>query len=119
MSNYQILFFVLNKTEMLDTLMVALNKAGIKGATILNSTGMAHSLAAKEDSYIISSLRAFLTPDREESRTIFMVLTEEQVKTAREVIHQVVGDLSDPYSGVIFVIPAIYVEGLSQSGIEF
>lgn len=119
MCEKQILFLVLHKTEVLDPLMIALNKAGIKGATIINSSGMAHSLASSEDSYIISSLRAFLTPDREENKTIIMVLDEEQVKQAKQVITDVVGDLSKPYTGIVFVLPAISVEGLSQSDISF
>ena len=119
MCEKQIMFFVLHKPEILDRLMVALNKAGIKGATIINSSGMAHSLASSEDSYIISSLRAFLTPDREENRTIIMVLDEQQVAEAKRVIREVVGDLSKPYTGIMFVMPAISVEGLSQSDISF
>ncbi len=119
MCEKQILFLVLHKTEVLDPLMIALNKAGIKGATIINSSGMAHSLASSEDSYIISSLRAFLTPDREENKTIIMVLDEAQVTEAKKVITEIVGDLSKPYTGILFVIPALSVEGLSQSEIEF
>lgn len=119
MCDKQIMFFVLHKTEVLDPLMIALNKAGIKGATIINSSGMAHSLASSEDSYIISSLRAFLTPDREENKTIIMVLSEEQVAEAKRVITEVVGDLSKPYTGIVFVVPAISVDGLSQSEIAF
>ena len=119
MSSKQIMFFVLHKTEVLDSLMVALNKSGIKGATIINSSGMAHSLAVNEDSYIISSLRAFLTPDREENKTIIMVLDEEQVQTAKDVIYATVGDLSQPYTGIIFLLPAISVEGLTSSNIDF
>lgn len=119
MCEKQILFLVLHKTEVLEPLMVALNKAGIKGATIINSSGMAHSLASSEDSYIISSLRAFLTPDREENKTVIMVLSEEQVAKAKQVIYEVVGDLSQPYTGIVFVIPALSVEGLSESDIAF
>ena len=119
MCEKQILCLVLHKTEVLDPLMIALNKAGIKGATIINSSGMAHSLASSEDSYIISSLRAFLTPDREENKTIIMVLDEAQVTEAKKVITEIVSDLSKPYTGILFLIPALSVEGLSQSEIEF
>ncbi|HBL84753.1 MAG: hypothetical protein A2Y17_01815 [Clostridiales bacterium GWF2_38_85] len=112
MKNTQLLVLVLNKVEVLETLLIEFNAAGIKGATIINTTGMAHTLASnKDDSYIIASLRAMLSDDIVDSRTIFMVLDESKVPVARSVIRNVVGDLSKPNTGIMFILPVSYVEG--------
>lgn len=112
MENLQVMFLVLNKVEALDTLLIELNHAGVRGATVINSTGMAHAIASHEDSAIISSLRAFFVSDREDNKTLFMVLDDKGIKTAREVIHRVVGDLSKPDTGILFCLPTTFVEGL-------
>ena len=114
-----ILFFVLNKIEKLDMLLSALNDAGIKGATVLNSIGMAgelSGLSSEDDSHIISSFRAFFTSGKTENRTIFTVIDKKQLSAASEAIRGVVGDLSKPNTGVLFAAPAIYVEGLGNYG---
>lgn len=110
----QMLVFVLNKIEVLDTLMLELNHAGIKGATIIHSSGMAKALANHENDRFIGSLRAYLNPDREENRTIFMILSEEKISVAKNIIYSVVGDLSQPETGILFTLPTLIVEGLSE-----
>ena len=112
MQNMQVLVFVLNKYEKLDQLLAQLNDVGIKGATVINSTGMAQILSKEYDT-LLGSIRAYLTPDREDNRTIFMVLADEQVQLVRKVIHQVVGPLDKPGTGILFTLPVLSVEGMN------
>ncbi|MDD2268576.1 MAG: hypothetical protein PHY15_03365 [Eubacteriales bacterium] len=108
----QVLVLVLNKVEVLETLMLELNEAGLRGATIINTTGMGQALASKKDeSYIIASIRDMLSGTRVDSRTIFMVLEENKIPTARSVIRNVVGDLTKPNTGIMFCLPVDFVEG--------
>lgn len=109
----ELLLLVLNKIEVLDKLLQSLNQAGIKGATVIHSTGMAHAIS-KEDDVIFSSLRKMFTPDREENRTIFMVLDASKLQTAKEVIYSVVGDLSQPNTGILVALPLSYVDGVAN-----
>ncbi len=106
------LFLVLEKYEILDKLIVTLNREGIRGATILNSTGMAHTLVESDEVSMLGSLRLFLTPPRNENRTIFMILDETGMDIAKKVIYEVVGDLSQPDTGILFSFPLSHVEGL-------
>ena len=112
-----ILFFVLNKIEKLDELLHALMDAGIRGATVLTSIGMASELGMRndEDSHVISSFRAFFVSGKSENRTIFTVIDKALIPKASEIISGVVGDLSKPNTGVLFAMPAVYVEGLGSS----
>ena len=110
----QLLVLVLNKLEVLDELLTQMASAGISGATILNSTGMATTLVhhTEEDVPLFGILRKMLNPDREESKTIFTVLKEEQFETAKEIINRVTGGLSKPNTGIVFTLPINSVEGL-------
>lgn len=101
----QMLVLVLNKTEVLEELLKSMTHNSINGATILESTGMAHALFAKEDTAFLGSLRLLLDPEHEKNKTIFMVLKDDMVDTAIRVIENVVGDLSRPDTGVIFTMP--------------
>ncbi|NLO48005.1 MAG: P-II family nitrogen regulator [Clostridiales bacterium] len=114
MANMQLLVLVLNRYEKLDKLLTALDKSGIKGATVINSTGMARLLNT-ESLPILGSIRTFLNPEREDNRTIFIVACEEKIKRSIEVIHDVLGSLDRPDTGVIFVIPTLYTEGISNT----
>lgn len=109
----QLLVLVLNKVEVLEELLTQMVSGGISGATILNSTGMATTLVhSEEDVPLFGILRKMLNPDREESKTIFTVLKDEQIDTAKEIINHVVGGLENPDTGILFTLPINSVEGL-------
>ncbi len=113
----RLLVLILNKVELLDELLTAFTDCGIQGATILTSTGMARELARADgnnDVPFLGSLRALLDPEREENKTIFTVLREEQVGAAVETIEAVVGDLSDPDTGILFTLPVDYMKGMGR-----
>ncbi len=109
----QLMVMVLNKVEVLDTLLESLMEKGICGATILNSTGMMRELARSGEDYpIFGALRMLIDPDRKESKTLFMVLKDTRVEEAKEIIREIVGDLSKPDSAVIFTLPVTSAEGV-------
>lgn len=105
------LVLILNKVDLLDKLLNSLSDNGITGGTILNSTGMAKSLAKDETSGIFGSLRLFLDPNRKESKTLLFVQNEETILKTIKIIKSIV-DLSKPDSGIIFTMPIDFVEGL-------
>ena len=110
----KLLVLILDDVEKLETLLCALSEAKISGATIVESAGMARSLYHMEDGAFLGSLRLFLNPDREENRMIFMVLNDEQIQTVKAVIKDVIGDLSEPNTGILFTLPIDSVDGLHK-----
>lgn len=108
-----LLIVVLNRVELLDKMLKALNDADIKGATVLNSIGMAHELASMEDSYVIGSLRAMFASDRRENRTIFMVIDSDRITAATQVIDDVI-DLQKPDTGILFAVPVLFAAGIPE-----
>ena len=112
----QVLFLVLNRLDKLDELLEAFSDAGLRGATVVNSTGMAHTLAhSHEDDLTFASLRTFFVGNREDNRTIFMVLDDEKVAVARKIFHEII-DVSQPDSGIIFGVPVSFVDGIEGLG---
>ena len=111
----QVVTLVLNKTELLEALLEELYKAGVHGATVLESTGMARVLdASGDDLPMFGALRQLLDPQRTSSKTVVMVLRDEQVEGVRAVIRRVTGGLNHPDTGILFTVPALTMEGLED-----
>lgn len=104
--------FILHQTEKLEALLYMLSKVQISGATIMESTGMAQTLFNSKNGAILDSLQFLLHPTNEENHTILMVLKEDQVPIAKQAIRDVIGDLSQPNTGILFTLPIEEVEGL-------
>ena len=103
------LIFVLNRVEKLEPALNKLEHAGLRGATVLSSRGMAMTL----DKYCDGSfLRAMMEPDREENRTVFMVLKDEDVERAVAAVEEVAGSFNTPNSCIAFTLPVDFVKGI-------
>ena len=113
--NMQMLLIVLNRTDKLNPLLDAFMEKNIKGATILKSTGMVKMLAKDIEHYpIFGSLRSLWdSEERKDSRTLFLILPEELVETAKECVRTVVGDLSKPDTGIMVTMPLLSAEGMN------
>ncbi|HCL03222.1 MAG TPA: hypothetical protein DHW61_12585 [Lachnoclostridium phytofermentans] len=111
----QLLVLILKKYEFMDELLKHLAKSGIKGATILDGTGMAEALVNMEDLPMFGVLRRMLSEEEKEvSKVMLIVLKDEQVIMTRSIIKDVIGDLREPNTGIMFSIPITYVEGLGD-----
>ena len=109
----QLLLIVLNRVEKLDEILEKLMQHGFTGATIINSTGMMKELAKNIENYpIFGTLRYLIDMDRDENKTIFMVLKDEQVEKSKEIIRKVIGDLSKPDSAILLTLPILSAEGI-------
>ncbi len=111
-----LLIFILNDHEKLDAILTELEKSGIRGATVIDSTGMAKVLHHdKEEVAFLGTLRSLLNPaTRAKSNTILMVLEKKMIHTAVEAIERIVGDLNQENVGVIFSIPVDFTKGIKK-----
>jgi hypothetical protein len=111
----KLLFLVLNRVEKLDDILTAFLCNDIKGATVIDSIGMARLLSCKHDEdeiSFLSSLRVFLNPEREKSNIILTVIQDSQLDIAVSVIESVIGDLSAKDNGVVFSVPVDFAKGI-------
>jgi len=113
--NYWI-FFVLPRPEYLDDLMAAWQEAGVTGITLLPSLGMVgwkQKNALLEDMPLIPDVENFREFNEATSRTLFtLVEGDELVDKVIDATKRVIGDLNQPNSGVLAVIPVAKVYGI-------
>lgn len=107
----QVCFIVLNKVDCLDDLLKAFSEKNLHGATILDSKGMAHSLDGFTELNFTLSLRMLLNPERKSSKTIFMVVKDEEVDTVVSIVDEVTGGLNHADTGILFTMPVTRLEG--------
>ncbi len=113
----KMLVFVLDNVDKLDPLLTELSKQGLRGATIINSTGMARSLYST-GSVMMRSLKILLDSEHEENKTIFTVVDKKQEQIFYQAVDKIIGPLSEPGTGIIFTLPIDSVGGLVQSDDE-
>jgi len=104
---------VLNRVELLEEILERLLRAGIPGATIIDSTGMGRTLVqADHDAPVLAGLRSVFQYSRPENKTIFSVVkTKEKLEKARAVVEELLGD-SQPGTGISFTLQLFDVTGL-------
>lgn len=111
----KLMVLILNKTDALESLLEGMSAAGLGGATIIESSGLATTLSRLDSSFISASIRAILSGAEEDNRTIFSVIRNDQLDLARKVVYNTVGDLSTPNTGIMFTLPIDFVEGTRKN----
>lgn len=108
--------FVLDCPERCPDLLNAWEKAGAVGITILESMGLRRLQAAmRDDLPLMPSLRDLLAGQEMHHRTLFTVVPDEETTEAiLAATEQVVGDLSRPNTGLLFVVPVSRALGLHK-----
>ncbi|HZD05977.1 MAG TPA: P-II family nitrogen regulator [Longimicrobiales bacterium] len=107
----QLLVAVINDPEKLDEILSGFLELGITGATIIGTEGMGRLLS--HDIPIFAGLQTLITRSRPQNRTILSVVTEDRVEPALALLQDVCGNLSDPATGIAFVLPVTRVVGLA------
>jgi nitrogen regulatory protein PII len=99
--------------EILD----AWEEAGVLGVTILASTGIGHMRRAglRDDIPLMPSLQDLLESEEVHHRTLLSVVdSQEMVDKMVVIAQQVIGNLEDPHTGFLFVVPVIQAYGLGK-----
>ncbi len=109
-----VLVVVLYHEEHLRELLEKFPSIDVRGATVIESTGMGELLAS--DVPIFSTLSRLLSGagSRVQNYTVFSVIrTDETLEKAVALVRSVVGDMARPGTGILFVLPVSRVEGLA------
>jgi len=108
------LYFILNDADLLDPLLDELReKAGIKGCTIFDTSGMGRQLAFKvPDAFSMIFSVKKKTVTHTSSKTLLMVLDDSKISPVIDVIESVVGSLDEPGSGILFTYSLDMVKGI-------
>lgn len=97
----------------------AWEKAGTRGITILESTGLGRvrrALGMRNDLPLMPTLRTLLHSREERHRTLISVVeSEEMVDRLIEATEAITGDLCEPNRGVLFVLPVVRAVGVAKN----
>ena len=107
---------ILHDPDKLQDLLDAWEAIGVPGATILHSTGLGRTRTNPgmwDDLPLIPNLRDFYEHDEYFGRTVFTVVPDEAMADkVVEATNQVTGDLDQPDTGMLVVLPLLKVFGL-------
>ena len=106
---YKLILLILNKTELIDDVITLFLELGIKGATVLESTGMAKFLS--EDIPLFAGFREILKGARPNNMTIFSVVPGNIVNKAAAGLQDIIGNFNEPGNGLFFAIPISNIWG--------
>jgi len=110
--------YILNQTDYLDAILTEFAHNEIKGATIIESNGMARVLSHSHDEEelpFLASLKKLLSPDTDSNNIILTVIKDEQLPLAVEIIEKIVGNLDDQNKGIVFSFPLDFTKGIVAS----
>lgn len=107
----KLLVYVMSKIDLLQPLLSELANQSVKGATILESTGMGRELVERDEFSIFGSLRAVLNVNGKSTKTLLFVTEDQDVQKIVTIIERVVGKLEGPDSGIVFTVPIDFSKG--------
>ena len=112
---YHMILLILDELEQCPSVLDAWDAAGAAGITILESTGLARvrKSAIRDDLPLMPSIESLLRGREEQHRTLFTVVEDEaQVDRIIEATQAITGNLDEPNSGALFVLPVTRAVGL-------
>lgn len=111
---YALVVLVLARVEMLQDVLQAWQDAGAPDATVIESTGLARisRLFGRDDVPLFPSLADLSEGGQSVHHTIFSVVDSDSlIDSLINATQAVVGDLSQPDRGILFVLPVVRVVG--------
>jgi hypothetical protein len=114
-------WLVLDNPALLNDVLEAWSDVGVRGVTILESTGVhrVRSRASTQDVPFMLGFSRLLRTDQVGHNTLFAVVPDmaivERLVAATE---KIVGDLSQPNTGVLFAVPVAAAWGLPKQSFD-
>ena len=111
------LWLVLDNPALLNDVLEAWTEVGVRGVTILESTGVhrVRSKASRQDAPFMLGFSRLLRTDQVGHYTLFAVVPKmEIVERLVAATEEIVGDLSQPNTGVLFAAPLVAAWGLPK-----
>ncbi len=111
------IMFVLDDPQRADELLIRWEKAGVSGATMVESSGLHRRLRKLIPMRYVFQYGSDYV--EESHLTFFAIVPDEAtVQACLEATEALIGDLSRPNTGVFAAWPLSWVKGLSKSAIQ-
>ncbi len=107
-----LLICVVSNTALVNEIVSGFLDIGVTGATVIDSHGMLQLAGARIP--VFSGFRQLLEGDRQPNRTLFSVIDDDKtLNEAMRLVEDACGDLEEPSTGIMFVVPVTRVKGLA------
>lgn len=107
------LIMVLDDSTRLNEVLQAWRDAGVKGVTIMESTGVNRVLPRAVAGPMFAGFSQIFGSGRVGHHTLFAVIEGlELAETAVVATESVLGNLTQPHTGIVFVVPVVKVWGM-------
>lgn len=109
------LMMVLDDSTRLNEVLQGWRDAGVKGVTIVESTGVNRVLPRSTAGPMFAGFSQIFGSGRVGHNTLFAVIDDlETADTAVANTEAVLGDLTQPHTGIVFVVPVVRVWGMPE-----
>jgi len=112
----QLVVLVIDDPSKVDDVVHAWIESGLTGMTLLDSCGWAERSGrtpSRDDLPLFPSLRKVVQGEEEINRLVFSVVADDfDLEKLISATERVLGPLSEPHSGILFVVPVGRVFGL-------
>ena len=109
-----LIIFVLNDPDLCKDVLDAWESAGIRGVTILESSGLGRVRQAgiRDDLPLMPGLSDLFKHTETNHRTLFTVVrSQDHIEAVAKATQSIVGDLEKADTGFLFVVPVSQVYG--------
>lgn len=117
-----LILFILHEPSKLRAVMEAWNNAGVCGITVYASSGykrITSSDILRDDLPLIFNIEDLSKDEEKTNRTLISIVKDDAtVDRVVEATQQITGDLDNPNTGILTVIPVSRVYGLNRKDNE-
>lgn len=111
----KLIVLVVDDPAKVSDVLEAWGRQGIKGVTILDSSGMGRQVFRGVGLPLFPSVRSVLRSSEEHHRTLLAVVHDDfDVRALVGVTESITGHLDDPNTGILFVVPVTEAYGLDR-----
>ncbi len=114
---WNLAMLVIDDASKLDEVLKVWEAAGVRGATIMESSGLARRRGYLQDDLpLFPSVSSLMQSGKNQNVTIFAVLDDAvQIEALLANTESILGDLSQPNTGIFTVMPLSYVKGVREA----
>lgn len=112
----QLLCAIIQKVEVVPQIVSSLMENGLGDPTVINCEGAMHLLESSniEPPPLFGALRHLYSPAPHKAKLLVIVLPDEKIQQAEDMIDEELGGIENPNTGIFFAMPISHVKGLAN-----